>query len=84
MECPPAHEQITAMLANVCYATWEINRNAKTKRTRPVDWIPVYRQDTQQEKADKAKNKSKIQPAALAAWIRRALKALRMSKGVSV
>lgn len=60
MECPPAHEQITAMLANVCYATWEINRNAKTKRTRPVDWIPVYRQDTQQEKADKATNKLRL------------------------
>tara|TARA_R110002020_G_scaffold175493_1_gene367395 strand:+ start:12095 stop:12253 length:159 start_codon:yes stop_codon:yes gene_type:complete len=39
------------MLANVCYAVWEIGRNAKTKRLKPSDFIPDYKIETQREKA---------------------------------
>ena len=59
-EHPPLDQQITTMLANVCYAVWEIGRNAKTKRLKPEDWIPKYRVTTQQDKADQATQQMKI------------------------
>jgi len=54
------------MLANVCFAIWEINRNSKTKKTKPSDWMIKYRTDTQSEKAEKA---TKLLKATLGALV---------------
>tara|TARA_Y100000593_G_C4088754_1_gene227481 strand:- start:144 stop:359 length:216 start_codon:yes stop_codon:yes gene_type:complete len=59
-EYPHINTHLSTLISTLCYAVWEINRNKKTKRRLPKDWVPEYRKKTLQEKAKEAADKLRI------------------------